>query len=218
MLCTSSTEILMMRSPGSSKRISLVWLSTNARLGFDILFSSFFKGEEVVDKLRRLWQGLDWSAEPAQETSAPGSWAKQPRSENSGKANRECYENVRLHGIGVNTAGKLVEEVNLTLWNSIKRGPLFICLTFFFFIYQAVLSCGQKFIDEGHSSSDEIKARCDQLQENWDELNSLAKQRFWTTVVFFIVASCCQLFLSFNATGYPRFAMLIFIRSFKFFF
>ncbi|XP_074621265.1 spectrin alpha chain, non-erythrocytic 1-like [Acropora palmata] len=42
---------------------------------------------------------------------------------------------------------------------------------------QAVLSCGQKFIDEGHSSSDEIKARCDQLQENWDELNSLAKQR-----------------------------------------
>lgn len=50
-------------------------------------------------------------------------------------------------------------------------------MTYFCFIYQAVLSCGQKFIDEGHSSSDEIKARCDQLQENWDELNSLAKQR-----------------------------------------
>lgn len=43
---------------------------------------------------------------------------------------------------------------------------------------QAVLLCGRKFIDEGHSSSDEIKARCDQLQENWDELKNLAEQRF----------------------------------------
>lgn len=42
---------------------------------------------------------------------------------------------------------------------------------------QAVLLCGRKFIDEGHSSSDEIKARCDQLQENWDELKNLAEQR-----------------------------------------
>ncbi|CAH3114647.1 unnamed protein product [Porites lobata] len=42
---------------------------------------------------------------------------------------------------------------------------------------QAVLACGHKFIDEGHSSSDEIKARCDQLQENWDELKNLAEQR-----------------------------------------
>jgi len=40
-----------------------------------------------------------------------------------------------------------------------------------------VLLCGRKFIDEGHSSSDEIKARCDQLQENWDELKNLAEQR-----------------------------------------
>lgn len=43
--------------------------------------------------------------------------------------------------------------------------------------FQAVLLCGRKFIDEGHSSSDEIKARCDQLQENWDELKNLAEQR-----------------------------------------
>ena len=42
---------------------------------------------------------------------------------------------------------------------------------------QAVLVCGHKFIDEGHSNSDEIKARCDQLQENWDELKNLAEQR-----------------------------------------
>ena len=40
-----------------------------------------------------------------------------------------------------------------------------------------MLLCGRKFIDEGHSSSDEIKARCDQLQENWDELKNLAEQR-----------------------------------------
>lgn len=45
------------------------------------------------------------------------------------------------------------------------------------FFLQAVLLCGRKFIDEGHSSSDEIKARCDQLQENWDELKNLAEQR-----------------------------------------
>ena len=43
--------------------------------------------------------------------------------------------------------------------------------------FQAVLLCGRKFIDEGHSSSDEIMARCDQLQENWDELKNLAEQR-----------------------------------------
>lgn len=46
-----------------------------------------------------------------------------------------------------------------------------------FFFLQAVLLCGRKFIDEGHGSSDEIKARCDQLQENWDELKNLAEQR-----------------------------------------
>lgn len=44
-------------------------------------------------------------------------------------------------------------------------------------LLQAVLACGRKFIDEGHSSSDDIKARCDQLQENWDELKNLAEQR-----------------------------------------
>ena len=46
-----------------------------------------------------------------------------------------------------------------------------------YLFFQAVLLCGRKFIDEGHSSSDEIKARCDQLQENWDELKNLAEQR-----------------------------------------
>lgn len=45
------------------------------------------------------------------------------------------------------------------------------------FFLQAVLLCGRTFIDEGHSSSDDIKARCDQLQENWDELKNLAEQR-----------------------------------------
>ena len=49
--------------------------------------------------------------------------------------------------------------------------------TITFLPLQAVLLCGRKFIDEGHSSSDEIKARCDQLQENWDELKNLAEQR-----------------------------------------
>ena len=48
MLYTSSTEILMTRSPGSSKRIRLVWLSTNARLGFDILFSSFSREKKLL--------------------------------------------------------------------------------------------------------------------------------------------------------------------------
>lgn len=45
------------------------------------------------------------------------------------------------------------------------------------FLLQAVLACGRKFIDEGHSSSDDIKTRCDQLEENWDELKNLAEQR-----------------------------------------
>ena len=40
-----------------------------------------------------------------------------------------------------------------------------------------MLECGKKFVDEGHSSSDEIQARCDGLQEKWDELKSLAEAR-----------------------------------------
>ncbi|KXJ20343.1 Spectrin alpha chain, non-erythrocytic 1 [Exaiptasia diaphana] len=41
----------------------------------------------------------------------------------------------------------------------------------------AVIDCGEKFVEEGHSNSDEIKARVVGLQEKWDELESLAKER-----------------------------------------
>lgn len=44
-------------------------------------------------------------------------------------------------------------------------------------ILQAVIDCGNKFVDEGHSNSDDIKTRVDGLQEKWDELESLAKER-----------------------------------------
>ena len=63
----------------------------------------------------------------------------------------------------------------------IKNGEFRFLITYI--SLQAVLACGHKFIDEGHSSSDEIKARCDQLQENWDELKNLAEQRCFTMIV-----------------------------------
>ena len=44
-----------------------------------------------------------------------------------------------------------------------------------------MIDCGRKFTDEGHSSSEDIKARCDQLQEKWDELKDLADVRYRTS-------------------------------------
>jgi hypothetical protein len=40
-----------------------------------------------------------------------------------------------------------------------------------------VIECGDRFTEEGHSNSDEIKARVDGLQEKWDELEFLAAER-----------------------------------------
>ena len=58
------TGIWMTRSPGSSKWRDVTWQGVIMAMVVSFL-SLFHQREEVVDKFWGLWQGPDWSAEPA---------------------------------------------------------------------------------------------------------------------------------------------------------
>ena len=42
---------------------------------------------------------------------------------------------------------------------------------------QSVLKTGEKFIEDGNPNEPEIRTRCEQLTEKWNELNALANER-----------------------------------------